>query len=96
MRRPEGIPQSIWDAAEEQRQLWANGPSTIKEAIAQAMMVATTAEREACAKLVVLAADQCLDERNKHPVRSELRVSNHAAMTLALDLSVAIRKRGEE
>lgn len=43
MIKPEDIPQDIWDDAEAHRQLWAKGPSSIKEAVARAIM----AEREA-------------------------------------------------
>lgn len=44
MTRPDWCPQDVWEAAEGQRQNWAQGPGTIKEAVARAIL----AERERC------------------------------------------------
>lgn len=68
----------------------------VLDLLSRAILAAEQREREACAAIIHLAGDQCEEERNRHPVNSKLRISNHAAMTLARDLEAAIRSRGDK
>lgn len=108
MSKPEDIPQDVWDAAYNpvhtffnNHHLWGDlGPdqvSDLREIIARAMMSAAAKEREACAQL----SDEIASGRSRQKMqattakkRTEARDFESMAMS-AIDVSYAIRKRGE-
>lgn len=98
--KPDDIPQDVWGAAKESMEVWGSLPEpktpyeaykNFESAIARAILT----ERERCARVCDDAEKQCFEGRNKYPIKSEMRIINHGAMTLARDLASAIRKGGE-
>lgn len=92
MSRPDDVPEDVWEEAGlAMSPAWLNSETPAyfvqRVGIARALL----AERERCAKICDEAEKQCLEGRNEHPIKSEMRILNQGAMTLARDLATAIR-----